>query len=300
MRFYDMLWGDNELIASKDEHVPVIVADNIARQLDLTDLPPGESDELDTYTWPAESYGTVTPPFPISWIESITETVYDGVDCTLYRGVIYTDMTFARDGFLTLLSDMREIIESARWIVTADSFSRAQAERGLEVPIYFGTSLLFLDDDGRLMTPMERVVVLTGMHRFPHIVSASEGAATHLPFALLAISAMHKRVPVEHVEPEPPPRHVRRRRERETGRKWEPEHDYYVLMVKPSKPGSFEEIGGDPIHVHRRRHVVRGHFRWYGEKGLFGRTDLVNRMVWVPAHERGEEEHGLVTKDYRV
>lgn len=50
----------------------------------------------------------------------------------------------------------------------------------------------------------------------------------------------------------------------------------------------------------RRMHVVRGHHAEYGTNGrklLFGKYE---RKIWIPAHVRGNEERGIVVKDYEV
>lgn len=50
----------------------------------------------------------------------------------------------------------------------------------------------------------------------------------------------------------------------------------------------------------RRMHVVRGHHAEYGTNGrklLFGKYE---RKIWIPAHVRGNEELGIVVKDYEV
>lgn len=50
----------------------------------------------------------------------------------------------------------------------------------------------------------------------------------------------------------------------------------------------------------RRMHVVRGHHAEYGTNGrklLFGKYQ---RKIWIPAHVRGNEELGIVVKDYEV
>lgn len=59
-----------------------------------------------------------------------------------------------------------------------------------------------------------------------------------------------------------------------------------------------------PLQVARRTgegvalHMVRGHFRDYSKKGLFGRYHY--NAVWVPPHARGSAEHGTRINDYSV
>lgn len=87
--------------------------------------------------------------------------------------------------------------------------------------------------------------------------------------------------------------------EREFGR---PLTTYKVLKVNTSHKeyiGQDKDTGlrdFDP----RRMHVVRGHHAEYGTNGrklLFGKY---TRKIWIPAHVRGNEELGIVVKDYEV
>ncbi len=95
---------------------------------------------------------------------------------------------------------------------------------------------------------------------------------------------------VEIVEPDRP-RAERRRIER-TGIRV---HTLNVFPAgKRTRGSKGEPVGGTPLHS------VRGHFATYGSGGrglLFGRHA---GRFWVPAHARGNPEHGRVDKDYRL
>lgn len=93
---------------------------------------------------------------------------------------------------------------------------------------------------------------------------------------------------IEVVEPQRP-RPERRRLER-TGVR------VHTLTVHPrgkrTRTAKGEPVGGTPLHS------VRGHFATYGQgdRGLlFGK--YAGRF-WVPAHARGNPEHGRIDKDY--
>ena len=75
--------------------------------------------------------------------------------------------------------------------------------------------------------------------------------------------------------------------------------DYWVLKVKKYTPQTIEEVGrGEKGKRPHREHQVRGHFRYYtDERPLFGRY---SGMIWVPDHERGNDDVGHIRKDYEV
>ncbi|NCC35643.1 MAG: hypothetical protein EOM24_27070 [Chloroflexia bacterium] len=89
-----------------------------------------------------------------------------------------------------------------------------------------------------------------------------------IPLVRKALEALLRRVPVEYVKPH-----------------------------TPISRADFAQIGA-PARTASREHVVRGHFRWYGEAGLFGKHP--NMMVWVPEHHRGDDTLGTIAKDYDV
>lgn len=72
---------------------------------------------------------------------------------------------------------------------------------------------------------------------------------------------------------------------------------YRELVVKPA-PGSRRP--GEPARKDARGtalHIVRGHFKEYDEKPLFGR--LKGRWFW-PSHVAGNQDYGTVLKSYSL
>ena len=116
--------------------------------------------------------------------------------------------------------------------------------------------------------------------------------ATFLPFALFAISALHKHAEVEQITPRRPDF----RRAKRDGDLPPQEH----FVIRAETPAPIRRTTGKPTakqEPQRRHHSVRGHFKTYTEAApLFGR---IVATVWVPAHERGKAT-GDVTKDYRL
>lgn len=115
--------------------------------------------------------------------------------------------------------------------------------------------------------------------------------------ALRAISLTVK-ANIELVDQPPNPR-LSAISEREFGR---PLTTYKVLKVNTGHKeyyGRDKDTGlrdFDP----RRMHVVRGHHAEYGTNGRGLHFGKYERKIWIPAHVRGNEELGIVVKDYEV
>jgi len=71
--------------------------------------------------------------------------------------------------------------------------------------------------------------------------------------------------------------------------------DYHVLKIKvPGKSGASTTANGN----HNRLHLCRGHFKEFTkEKPLFGKFD---GLYWWDAHVRGQNQKGIVMKDYTL
>lgn len=113
---------------------------------------------------------------------------------------------------------------------------------------------------------------------------------------LLALSFMHCRN-VE-VRTEMPPAPLSRKHQQKTGR---PLLKYRLLQIDPMKQVLEREGRVSEEGLKRALHKCRGHFVRYGVQGrkglLFGKHVGV---FWVPKHERGTIEQGIVIKDYEV
>lgn len=290
--------------------MPVIVADEIARQIDaMPDAP-------DHWSPPPESYGCVAPPFARWFIEATTVTqpgpypYPDGKTIDLpggatQRGVACYDVSAPE--LLDQVAGKGVIRPSGtRWTIALWAYQYISAFRMLQT--HPGPMFIHLDAEGHLLDDTTRIqqfeptapgVILAPPDapvgpRLTHPVMPQWAAPNHLPYALKALSAMHQRCPVERVEPGHDQRRRAERKERVHL------HDYYLLKVKRTQPerlADFAQIG-QPERTRPREHRVRGHFRFYTEeRKLFGR---VAGMVWVPEHERGTDELGTIRKDYEV
>jgi len=271
LRGTDTAWPD----------IPVLVADEIARQIDA--LPDDHADRSPA----AQEYGVVVPPFRQCFIEAET-TAPDGT-ISAQRGVFVEDISPAlRAG--TLAHDPPP---GAHWAMAMHGYLYVP---GYPIQTYPGVMVFHLDDRGYLRDDMARVTVLTDptLDRRDPTITDVRGLPTHAPYALKAISAMHARCAAERVSPT---RQQRRDAER---RSTAVLTDYYVLRVKPVvTPHDFSQVGqAQRTQGQRREHVVRGHFRYYREdRPLFGR---ISGMIWIGEHTRGDDQIGRIRKDYEV
>jgi hypothetical protein len=264
--------------------MPVIVADEIARQIDALPSTGGASP-------PASSYGIVVPPFPKCFIEADVMLPDLGL---AQRGVWIVDLTREWRAGEISLTIRQHAPAGTSWLFSATGYLRGAATRGV-VYGYAGTMLFHLDMDGRLLDDTERVQVVSIPNQQPSpYLLPGDGLPNHAPYMLKAISAMHERCAADKVTP---PRQARRQAERAGVKQL---HEYYVLRVQPRlMPRDMAEVGQpSKAQGQRREHMVRGHFRYYPpERPLFGHT---SGMIWIPAHERGESDIGRIKKDYEV
>jgi hypothetical protein len=94
------------------------------------------------------------------------------------------------------------------------------------------------------------------------------------------------------------PERTRPRRKVNKRSRDKPRYRFHVLEVKKvGKARTGTGTGGQGRGV--SLHSCRGHVRDCTERGLFGNPGLKGRY-WIPDHERGSRDEGVVIKDYRV
>jgi len=109
----------------------------------------------------------------------------------------------------------------------------------------------------------------------------------------LALSLMHcKNVPI--FKSPPIPDALRRARER---RGKPPLFRHHTLIIDPSRAVTRGQATENAGSGGTALHICRGHFKNYGERGLFGKF---NGTYWWPMHSRGSAALGVVEKDYEV
>lgn len=269
--------------------VPVIVADEIARQIDA--LP-----EMGGASPPASAFGVVIPPFPECFIEA--DTIIPDVGL-VQRGVFVRDISADWRSGQVSPAIRAGAPAGTHWLIYAMGYMRSLALAGGIVHGYYGAMLCHLDASGHLLDDPERMHVVMLPAPLGHASTIRylppEGLPNHGPYMLKAISAMHQRCAADRVTPQ---RQQRRNAERQGITRL---HDYYILRVQPWTPRDMAGVARPTKAAHQKReHLVRGHFRYYSESApMFGRASGVG-MVWIPAHERGESDIGQIKKDYEV
>lgn len=294
MRLYDRI---NAIVHFPD--MPVIIADEIARQLD--DVPI----ESLNYNYPLDWFEIIAPPFNQFWVEA--RTFEQGVQ--IERGMLFAvipDESLLSKQFRNRLPDAKE----ARWLLRADAF---YWNNNQGVCAFNTFAVVAIGHDSKILkvgkvdgyedyipqVPTTEWIEIFGINRIGHGIwdNNFSPVANISGLCLKAINAMHRRVEVSEVTPT---RQMSRLSERKYGVKLS---KYYLLKVKPYEPKSvedFKRIGNPDKKDSRREHEVRGHFRYYHpDKPLFGRAGLTG-MIWVPDHMRGNHELGTVDKGYKV
>ena len=75
-----------------------------------------------------------------------------------------------------------------------------------------------------------------------------------------------------------------------------PEITYHVLNINPMKEVLRTEGGSETNGIQKALHICRGHFRRCERP--FGRDKP--QTMWISSHTRGNAEHGVVLKDYKI
>lgn len=270
---------------------PVIIADDVARKLDEA---PGDQ----SYT--SKDYGIIIPPFKRFWCEARTFLQND----ELVRGTSVEASTDPKD-FL------KNSPKGTHWIMRIFAYNWALVTVPGKKPntvvrepcfwIHSGIVAIHVDRHGYMLDDGTAIPVI------PHDVPAPPGIETlpplgianHVPYLLFAINALHRHCPVDCVEPS---RQQRREVKRRTG--YEPKSRQYILrdiVITPDKPNKRypKPSKTTPNRTEPTAHTVRGHMRWYGETGMFGREQFKNTMVFIPAHTRGTWEPTR-SRTYRI
>ena len=114
---------------------------------------------------------------------------------------------------------------------------------------------------------------------------------------LLTISFLHcKNIKLENNTPARPHNKAQKRKLK---KREYPLVSYKTLNLYPMKQvlsNARESDGSAPTGLKRRLHIVRGHFRNYQDKPLFGK---VTGRFWIPQHTAGSAPESI-EKDYRV
>lgn len=230
----------------------------------------------------------------------------------LYKGVFFVT-TEARGEVLNepmsrFLSKTGTPVEAVRWQSIALLFGGGTRKDAFgDVMANAKTSqFLHFDHAGRLIGGLynglsNSPVVFIGPENTPQTIQQmyAELSSDGIGVPLLAFDFLNQRTEVDEITPS---RAEKRQAARAFGQKGTyPLRNYYMLKVKPQKPG----YTGPPqplrqSGIGKRLHAVRGHFRRVPDTGLFGRGDKAGELLWIPNHTRGDSSLGEIVKGYKV
>lgn len=113
---------------------------------------------------------------------------------------------------------------------------------------------------------------------------------------LVSISFMHiKNIVLDSVPVVPKVRESRQKRGL-------PDVIFKTLRIEPMQKRmqrQYEENPNGPNSLDLLLHSVRGHYKDFREKGLFGKEHL-RGIYWWDAHIRGDADNGIIVKDYEI
>lgn len=262
--------------------------------------------------WEPKDFPNIMPPFRKFFIEWRTDQSRGGI--------LFTSCPIETDEEVRTVKAKEPRVAHLDllgcWMSEADVFLNV----GPNV-VHAGTVLYFVDVDGTakrigergffLISPNQAVEELVNssrelaesaafgviQERREHVTPFAAMMVSALNLGLLAISFMHSR------SVSMPERELRegevRRRMRRPGQRAEPVIRYRVLEIEPLRRILRTEGKSDEVGLRQALHTVRGHWRHYREKGLFGRDDL-RGSFWIEEFRRGDPDHGTVIKDYEI
>lgn len=286
----------------------VIVADEVAR------LYASDPDRA----WHMEDFPNVMPPFGRYFVE------WDIVAPTGQRvtgGILFTSQSLDTP---TKVSAVKEV---ERGLVGQDLLGCTLVEADLFIDVsghvtYLGSVVYFADVDGQtkrlsadgglIVKPDERALRELGpaMNRagesdaFTRIVERRPNAT---PFVSLMISLLNVGVLATcflhsrstRLSPAETKQSEVRRRLLKPGQQQPPVVRYHVLEIEPMKKVLRTEGRQAEEGLKKALHTVRGHFKLFADKGMFGRDDL-RGLFWFESHSRGDPDRGTVVKDYSI
>jgi len=256
-------------------HIPVIVIDEVAKYF-LEVIGVGEE--------PKEAdFPNVAPPFPEFWVEyRVPKTIPFGQPQQPTR----VDFGGQRVGFFWYAEDRAD--GSPGWCLTSLMFVEHE---GWAVGPLFSVRL-DADAEGQLV----EVSGTSLASRDPSVTEHQHDGIESWMFTLhypaaLAICFMHcSNVPT--LDHEPKESHSRR---------YQKLYGRAPIVYKTLNIRSMQAIirskGGSNCGFKQALHIMRGHFKRFDQKPLFGKH---KGLWWWTSHLRGSLEHGYVKKTYQV
>lgn len=245
-----------------------------------------KKDDANPIGWAIDTRGkvfTIAPPFDSMWFEFVATMP----DEKQFWGV---HIASARN-YSQVISEPHWAVHYRFWL---DVFG---------TPEDIGGTWKVVDQEGKTLPFKGRREIYDAPEHIEAIGANSEEfqeykSATYMPFlvAEAAISLMHvKNIVYEEVQV--PPKVQRKR-----AKKGYPNIQFKTLAIEPFKQRCqklHDENPDGPSPLELALHLVRGHFKDFREKGLFGDPNK-RGIYWWDAHARGDEKHGITVNDYEL
>jgi hypothetical protein len=260
--------------------------------------------------WGSNTTGKVlaiAPPYQYMWMEFRQGSIC-GVEPLRYGIAIGSEFIEDESYFDSWANSLRKNkipssvigdwgqLEQPHWVMAFNVFTGA--DKGHEWLTKIGTIIIRSDEEGRS-------IQINGANK--HFMPASwvedediesffMDATIRVNCVLTAMTLMH----IKNIVKDPvivPPK-LRKAREK----RGIPTIEFKTLKIEPLRKQvqkQYEENQNGPKPLELAFHLVRGHFKDFREKGLFGRESLKG-VYWWDAQARGDKANGQIIKDYEI
>ena len=279
---YDRL---RAVVPTLPDSIPIIDASTIQQRIDL--LPDG----LPQAT--AADYGTVAPPFPMFFVEANTKSTHpDEQGQWVQRGVLFHSWDIAEnDGYPPRYNGITHL-PGAAWLLIAWGYVQVQG-------VTYATpscALLQISREGALLDDTMAIqVALDPPTHSPLPATPPGNIATMMPFAMTAVSALHRRCEAELITPT-------RQQRRQAQRDGKPQpSEYYIIHVRPGEVRKITDIARRPETTGGRADFgARGHFKFYHpDRPRFGRAGE-HGLCWINPRTGKDDPIVKMNRVYRI
>lgn len=294
----DLVAIDSEYMSGSVKNMQVILATNVSEYYYM-----GSDKEI----WGEDDFPNIAPPFQEMWIEWSNPGKSNSEGTIVNTGDLrrigvriqsYSDAGQIAAGLAAALKNGHSPDGVCKWLCEGSVYLRS-ADTGK--PGFFVRIIWGVTDEGKrvgfngrsfiIIFSPEQMDMLPpdGPERQDIINSAV--MMLHVPF--LTISMMHFKN-IELAKGPPIPEALRKARQR---RGKAALVRYSTLVIEPIKKAIRE--AGVPLGTGGAQalHVIRGHFKDYRARGLFGK---LKGLYWWDSQSRGDEAVGTVVKNYDV
>ena len=257
--------------------------------------------------WDMEKdFPNLAPPFDNIWMEwshlsswGFDNSDFHGVPERIPMGIFLSSLDLSRmdEKKEPKFAPIKQMFPVARWTTSGFFFWKYPNGRLIYAP---GITWGVLPDGQFSLIEGKNAIALTnplsgreGKGLTGDDKKFASGASWFMPIPLMALSFLHYKSFHVVKGPAHPPELQKSR----TRKGKHPLLRWHTLTIDPVKKIVAAANGGNPILTPQSLHKIRGHFKDYGTKGLFGKH---RGKYWWSDCERGSGESGIIEKDYRV